>query len=164
MKRLLLILCFGGLITSTVIAKSDKKHIIIKNGNDADFGKTALKVILPPLAGLSFLNYAINPQVKLSPAFLFRGLNGFICGIFNKGMVNNEALLRTEAGVTGALLVGAAIVKVIEGTDTYVVRPTVKAAKDTYAGFKTCVDFVKNNKVISTLGALGAAAVIYQLQ
>jgi|GEM_PF-4116196 len=141
-----------------LIAVSDKKHIIINDHYQKDVSKDFLKIILPPLAGISFLNYAINPKAILSPVALLRGANAFLFGALNlkKGYhyYDNEDLLRIEAGIIGGALVTASALKALESLDNHVLQPTLRTAKKTYS-------FVKNHALFCGLAIASGVGLYY---
>lgn len=140
-------------ILVSVACFADKHHLVINDHYEKDPTKDFLKIVLPPIAGISFLNYAINTETALSPIFLLRGANGLVCGMINARdgylLCNNEQLLRIEAGIIGSGLVTVSAIKACSAVNRHVVQPTVRAMKETG-------QFIADHAVLIALIASGA--------
>lgn len=130
---------------------------------DDSCGNNFFKALMPPLAGLYLLNFSMNPHMKLSPAFLFRGFNGMIAGIFDMPVKNSPLLLRSEAGILGFFLVAKAARKFFIGVNEAVLQPTIRTTRETITGLKEFARFVKNHKEVCLFGTALAASSAYLL-
>lgn len=149
--RLLLII----LMLMHGITLASKRHITIEEQCDKEHSADLVKSILPPLAALSFINYATQPSSPFSPAFLLRGVNGCVLGMLHTKdgyqYYDNERLLRTEAGIIGGVLLVSSLASAAHALDVCIVTPVQSAVATTAASLK------KNAWILGLL-ALGSAS------